>query len=163
MIYGSWLASTVTKSWCTSVFLNTLALVKQVCNLLHVNFQKRNGHSERALYRILFNVIENMIDTTRHQSTLKHRLAGALIKSLQITIRRFTSKYRMGLTRASLSIRHYYSIKSIKYILHNWLCNHLIRFRLRWITCQDLIEKEISLVVLLSYQWYFLPGHLINF
>jgi len=99
---------------------------KQVSDVLHVDLQEADCHSEHCLIGVFFDIVEDVLDGAWHDSKLilclghlsiveinlrlKLRL---LLLSIQITL---ASKDRMCLARASLAVRHDHAIEAVEYV-----------------------------------------------
>ena len=93
--------------------------------MLHVDFEETDRHSKHSLVWILFNVVEDVLDSTWHNTKLI--LCGSLwnfalvqldfgcqgrllLLSLKIAL---AAKNRVGLSRSCLPVRHDYTVEAV--------------------------------------------------
>ena len=119
----------VAKSGVRSIATTCLAFEvwddKQVSDVLHVDFEETDCDSKHGLVWILFNVVEDVLDSTRHNTKLilRGRLwnfalvqldfgcqGRLLLLPLEIAL---AAKNRVRLSRSCLPVRHDYTVEAV--------------------------------------------------
>ena len=121
-------------------------LIKQIRDLLHVYFKKAYSYSKLPFIWVLLYIVKNLIYCSWHKSILKLR---RLLNVCHIPLR-FAAKYGVSLSRPSLSISHYNTIKTIENILNNGSGYLLVCFSLLAPFVKYMVKEKISVFIILA-------------
>ena len=116
---------------------------KKVCNLFHVDLQKRDCNPELCVARVFTNVLEELVHRAWNYTCLFVHFASTC-DMLDSCAR---SKDAVRFARSCLTVCHYRAVEAIKYVFDHGLRSELGCRLLGVILVKHTVESKLALVV----------------
>lgn len=126
-------------------------LHQQVSDLFHIDLEEWDSDSELSFIRVFLDIIKQVTDTARNNSTFKVYLLRPSL-AVHMVHRCPRAKDCVGLARTCLSIGQHRTIESIQDVLNYGLGYLRVSIFLFWWGIQDAVEIEVAHVIVRASQ-----------